>query len=104
MEDIFNMEQEIIEYYKKRNLKIPNVWEALAWVHTEMAEIYELILAREGGWVRNNPDSHAPFDKEKLAEEIGDTIFMLMVAAIVEGVDPVKAMKEKMSRKLKEIK
>lgn len=92
--------EQIKEYYEKRELRHPNIWQALAWLQTELAEVYELIMDREGGWVRNNPDSKPKFSKEDLAEELGDIIFMCIVAGIEEGVDPIGAMENKMRRKL----
>lgn len=92
----------IREYYRKRQLKWPSVWEAMAWVNTEIAEVYELLLARVGGWTRNNPDKHTSWDREKFAEELGDCILMLLVAGYIEGVDPIEAMAEKIRIKLSE--
>lgn len=93
----------ILHYYEKRGLKLPNFDAAMKFVHTELGEVYELDLAREGGWVRNNPESKPKFSKEALAKELGDVIMMVMVAGIVEGVDPLKALVEKMEAKLKKI-
>jgi len=93
----------ITRYYKARKLKWPNVWQAMGWVNTELAEVYELLLARDGDWVRNNPDDHGEWDKDKFAEELGDCMFMLAVAGMVEGVDPIEALIAKVERKLKEL-
>ena len=84
------------EYYKIRNLKWPTVWEGMAWCQTEMAEVYELLLAKEGGWVRNNPTDHAAYSDEKLEEELGDAILMLTVSGIAAGVNPIESMLKKM--------
>lgn len=68
------------------------------WLQTELAEVYELLLVREGGWTRNNPDDHpTEFDQQRFAEELGDAILMLLVAGMVEGVDPLAAMELKIS-------
>src|SRR5688572_12188954 len=88
------------DYYDFRNLKFPNFHQAMSWVHTELGEVYELILARDGGWVRNNPETKEAFSKERLAEELGDAIFMLIVAGMAEGVDPLKAMEHKIREKM----
>ena len=93
----------IFEYYQLRKQKWPNVDEAMQWVETECAEVYELLLARKGGWVRNNPASKPEFSKEALAEELGDAIMMLLVAGYVEEADPLEALLEKMDRKLSEV-
>lgn len=91
----------IVNYYKLRGITFPSFDNAMKFVQTELAEVYELDLARIGGWVRNNPQNKPTFSKESLAEELGDAIFMLIVAGIAEGVDPVAALEAKMERKLK---
>jgi len=93
----------IVDYYRLRNLKWPTVEEALMWAQTESGEVYEQLLAREGGWVRNNPDEHEEYDRKKLAEEISDQILMLLVAGMVDGFDILQIMRDKMERKLKEL-
>lgn len=98
-----NLVDKIQEYYDKRGLKFPNFDNAMKFVATEIAEVYELDLSRIGGWVRNNPDSKPDFDKNALAEELGDAIMMLVVAGMAEGVDPIEALQNKMERKLKKI-
>lgn len=90
----------IIQYYAKRGLKVPDVWHALAFADTEKAEALEVLLAKEGGWIRNNPDSKPGWDKDHFAEELGDVIMMVIVAGLAEGVDPVEALLNKMNRKL----
>ena len=86
----------IREHFRVKKAKWPTVEEALMWTQTELAEVYELLLAKEGGWVRNNPDKHPPYSDEALAEELGDAIYMLMVAGMVANVDPLVSMIEKM--------
>ena len=93
---------EIIEYVEKRKYVKPNVWQAMGWVNTEVGEVYELLLQREAEWVRNNPENKPTFSKEELAEELGDVIFMVMLAGYAEGVNPLEAAKSKMKRKLEE--
>ncbi len=92
--------EKVKEYYEKRELKHPNIWEALGWATAELGEVYEVLMSMVGGWVRNNPDKHPQKTKEDLAEELGDVIFMLIVAGIEEGVDPIQALENKMQRKL----
>ena len=91
--------QEIIEYAQARKYKMPNTWEALGWVNAELGEVYEVLLST-GGWVRNNPQDHPEKGNDEFAEELGDVIFMVMIAGHSKGVNPLEAMKEKMSRKL----
>lgn len=90
----------IKKYYDYRSLKWPNFDAAMKFVQTEMGEVYELDLAREGGWVRNHPEDKPTFNKEDLAKELGDCIMMLMVAGIVEDVDPLEALVNKINKKM----
>jgi NTP pyrophosphatase (non-canonical NTP hydrolase) len=92
---------EIIEYAETRQYKMPDLWEAMAWVNAEIGEVYEVMLSK-GGWVRNNPDKHPEKGDEELAEELGDVIFMVMMAGYSKGVNPLEAMKAKMKRKLED--
>lgn len=94
--------EEIQEYYEKRELLRPNVWESLGWATAELGEVYEVLLSWKQGWKRNNPEDHPMKTKKDLAEELGDVIFMLVVAGMVEGVDPIEALRAKMQRKLEE--
>lgn len=87
-------------YYAKRGLKEPDANQSLDWLLTELAEAKELLLARDGGWIRNNPDDHPKFDRCKFAEELGDIIMMAIRAGMAEGVDPLAALAEKIDRKL----
>jgi hypothetical protein len=89
----------IAEYYEQRGLKWPaDADEALDWLLTELAEAKELLLAREGGWVRNNPEAHPAFNDNLLEAELGDIVMMALVAGMVEGLDPLSALAEKMRR------
>ena len=95
--EVYNL---IMQYYKKRGLKWPDFNDAMKFALTEIGEVYEIDLARTGGWVRNNPDSKPDFDKERLSTELGDVIMMLMVAGIVEGVNPIQSLVNKINRKI----
>lgn len=89
----------ILWYYDYRKLKWPIAEEALLWAMSELGEAWE-VLAAKGDWVRNNPEEKEPYSKERLAEEIGDAIMMLLVLSIVEDTpDPIEILKEKMERK-----
>jgi len=99
MKDIgLDLTEKVKGYFNSRGLMWPNFSDAMKFVATEIGEVYEIDLARKI-WVRNNPDQKPEFNKENLAEELGDVIFMLIVAGITEGVDPIKAMNKKMDRK-----
>jgi hypothetical protein len=93
----------ILDYYDKRGLNFPNTWESLGWANTELGEVYEQLLAKNSNWVRNNPQDHPPFEKEKFSEEISDVIMMLMVAGYNEGVNPIQSLKDKINRKLEKL-
>lgn len=97
MTDLYNL---IKEYYEYRKLTWPNFDNAMKFVMTEVAEVYEIDLARSGKWVRNNPDSKPEFDKDALAKELGDAIMMLIVAGMVEGVNPLEALENKIKSKM----
>lgn len=90
----------IKEYYEKRGIVFPDFDSAIKFALTEIGEVLEVDLARRGNWVRNHPENKPKFDKELLSEELGDVIFMLVVAGITEGVDPIKSLLDKMKRKL----
>ena len=94
----------ILDYYRVRGLKWPDVDDALSWALTEYAEVIELRLANKGGWIRNNPEDKEPYSDERFAEEIGDTIMMLLIAAMGKGIDPIAALINKMDRKMDEAK
>lgn len=103
--------KKVIEYYNKRGLKWPNTYQALAWAITELGEAYELLLARDGDWVRNNPDPEDKFSRiqDTFMEELGDTIMVLVVAGLVSDTglgtgrnDPLSALEHKIARKLEE--
>lgn len=90
----------ICYYFNKRGLVWPNFDDAMKFLLTEIAETYELDLARDT-WVRNNPESKPEFDKERLSEELGDIIMMAIVAGIAEDVNPLLSLYNKTQKKLK---
>jgi NTP pyrophosphatase (non-canonical NTP hydrolase) len=92
------------EYYVKRGLKWPTSQQAVLWAITELGEVCELLLSREGGWVRNNPDDKEGFSSARVAEELGDVIMMCVVAGMVLGENPLGHLESKMRRKLDEVK
>jgi len=93
----------IYSYYIDRKLRWPTLDEALQWANSESGEVSEQLLARQPGWVRNNPEKHPEFSEEKLFEEIADQVFMLLIAGMVEGYDILDIMQKKMQRKLEEL-
>lgn len=88
----------LTDYYETRKLKTPNFEDAMMFLHTEIGEVYELRLALKN-YVRNNPHTKPTYSGNALAEELGDVIMMAIVAGMVEGVDPLKALIHKLSKK-----
>jgi NTP pyrophosphatase (non-canonical NTP hydrolase) len=104
MDNKIDLMEEIVEYTSKRQYVMPNVWQAMGWVNAEIGEVYEVLLDWSAtNWVRNNPEKHPHKTKEDLATELGDVIFMLMLAGYSEGVNPLEALKTKMRNKLDKI-
>lgn len=94
----------ITDYFDKRGLVYPeNSWQTMAFANTEIAEVYELLLDRDREWIRNNPEEKEKFTEERLAEELGDVIMMIMLTGYVEGVNPIQALKDKIQRKLEKL-
>lgn len=97
-EEIYNI---IKEEFTVRNMRWPpNAWESLGWATTELGEVYEQMLAKSGGYVRNNPDDHPGFQQERFAEELADIIFMILVTGIITNCDPLEALMIKAARKI----
>lgn len=86
----------IVDYYEARNLKWPDAKESALWITTEVGELIDSLLRKEQGWVRNNAKSSDP------AEELADTLMMVMVCARSLGVDVVEVLLAKMERKISE--
>lgn len=92
----------IREYYKARNLVWPSSHTAILWAITELGEVCDLLLNNEDeAWVRNHPDDHELYTPDRYAEELGDAIMMLIVAGMVECVDPLKTLCDKMQAYIK---
>lgn len=104
------------QYYDRRELKRPSKMQGAAFLDTEIAEaeelvialvlmrshlreVWEQLLAEEGGWVRNN-DGHLPYAPELLGKELGDIIQMCFAVGEAAGVNPLEAMVRKMQSKL----
>jgi NTP pyrophosphatase (non-canonical NTP hydrolase) len=80
---------------------MPSVEHGIMFMMTEVAEACEQWLA-QFAYVRHNPQDKEPYALEKFAQELGDVIFMAIITGRVVGVDPVEALLEKLSRKLRE--
>lgn len=99
--DITEVAHTIRKYYIRTGKVVPSDADtAMDWAITEFAEAKELLLARKADWVRNNPDDKEPFSKDRLAEELGDGIMMLLIAGYVEDVDPLQSMLDKLTKEL----
>jgi len=82
----------IAQYFKVRGLTVPNLQEAVNWLVSEVGEVSELMnLVGSKKWVRNSDvketkQNELLDNKKKLEEEIstelGDVIFMAMVASM----------------------
>lgn len=104
------------DYYDACGLKRPSKMQGAAFLDTEIAEaeelvialvlmrsklrnVWEQLLAEEGGWVRNN-DGHLPYSAELLGKELGDIIQMSFAVGEAAGVNPLEAMVRKMQSKM----
>lgn len=95
--------QNVLAYFYFRELKMPDTeYEALGFLVTELGEVYEQLLAKTEGWVRNNPQNKEEHSTVLFAEELGDVIMMALIAGYVGGADPIAALHLKMARKMKE--
>lgn len=87
--------------HERKGFVIPDARDAILWSQTEVAEAIELLMARKQ-WLRNHPVDKEQWSPERFAEELGDAILMLIIAGIVEDVDPTWAMMSKIADKLNE--
>ena len=88
---------EVVETFNALGRVWPTTPDALLFIHTEVSEAAELDLARRT-YIRNHVKE--PFTKERYAEELGDIIYMAIIAGRAEGVDAVAAMRAKMQKQL----
>lgn len=88
---------EVLKHFEKMGRVWPSVEDALLFIATELAEATELVLA-EKPYVRNH--AKEPFSPGRFAEELGDIIYMCVIAGQTRGVDPVEAMLAKMFRQV----
>lgn len=85
----------IEDYYKKRNLVMPDEDQAFKFLVSEIGELGDALVSSDGNWVRNNPDR-----KRDVAEEAGDVLMMLCVTLRKRGINPITAMCQKFSEKI----
>ena len=87
-------------YYQIRGLKVPDTAEAMMFAASELGEAFDVLLEMKGGWTRNHPDSKDNTIGD-LAEELADTLMMIMVAGHSIGVDLENVLIARMKRKAK---
>lgn len=103
MRDIYRISGLINDYFVRRGLVWPDAKDAILFSQTEVTEAIELLMAKDGGWVRNNPDGKEPYSTDRFGEELGDAIMMLLIAGLGVGVNPLASMIEKINRKMEEL-
>jgi len=90
---------EIKTHFIEKGREWPSVEDALLFVTTEVAEAMELVLAMpHRKYKRNHPEDKEPFSRERLADELGDIIYMCMITGLVQNVNPFEAMLNKMQK------
>ena len=89
----------IFSHFVSKGKIWPNVDDSFHFLDTEIAEAKELLLAKKN-YRRNNPDKKEPYSSERLAEELGDALYMVIVKGIVTNTNPIHAMLNKMKKDL----
>lgn len=98
-----NLYDQVVKHFNSKGRRWPSPHDALLFLFTEIAEATELYLSQPiKAYVRSHPEQKEPYSEERYAEELGDVIYMAIVAGAVMGVDPVEAMVERMSLELGE--
>ena len=95
--DVDTLAFDVYSHFDARKRVLPTTQDALLFIATELAEASELDLARRP-YLRNH--AKEPYTPERYAEELGDIIYMAIIAGRVEGVDAIGAMLAKMQRQL----
>jgi hypothetical protein len=95
----------IAEFHKRGRVWPADADDALDWAITEIAECKELTLDRRAqqrgkGWVRNNPEKHDGYSDERLLDELCDVMYMVQIAGIVEGVDVLDTLHDRLVRQV----
>lgn len=92
--------RDVNDYVTQRIKEGTLVWpktteDALLFAQTEISEAVEVLFARKD-YIRNHPKDKPQWSAKKFSEELGDAIFMLIVASIMQGRDPIMSMYSKM--------
>ena len=97
------LHNQIEKYFEARGLTMPDTVESLAFLTTEVGEVWEEWIQNLSGkdFVRNDPSKEGKKEnwKQAFAEELGDVIIMAMVTGMTVGIDPLLALEDKMLRK-----
>lgn len=91
------LKDEVLNHFETMGRVWPSTEDALLFIATELAEATELVLA-EKAYKRNH--AKEPFSPGRFAEELGDIVYMCVIAGQTRGVDPVEAMLAKMFRQV----
>jgi len=89
----------IHDHFEGRGRLWPTIEDGLLWIVTEIGECFELLSSKKA-YIRNNPQDKEPYSKERFAEELGDIIYMAMITGMVEEVNPLYALLEKMEKQI----
>lgn len=86
----------ITQYYEKRGLKWPDFNDAMKFVITEIAEVFEEEMAGKG-YIRNNPEQKpTQTSLVRLEEELADVMMMVQVAGMYYNLDPLRCLVERL--------
>lgn len=72
----------------------PSLEDAILFLQTEIGEAIELLLSKKP-YKRNHPDNKELFTKERFAEELGDVIYMAIIAGNIAEVDVIQVLLKK---------
>ena len=89
--------QRVLEYYKFRTYKFPDVNNAMLFLVSEVGELADALVSNQEAWVRNNPKEKEALEVQ---QEIGDIMMMLTVLTDrLNCPDPLNCMLENFARK-----
>ena len=85
-------------YYQVRELKVPDIAEAMMFAASELGEAFDVLLEMRGGWTRNHPGDKLN-TVDALVNELADVLMMVMVAGETLDVDLEEVLIARMKRK-----
>lgn len=95
-----NVTERVVTDFDQKGRTWPSPEEATLWLATEVGEAAEQILMMLDKWVRNNPDKNDPqqialkYNRNELAKELADVIYMALITGVTLGIDPMEALME----------